>query len=30
VAMPVGPGLGIDDLLHAADEMMYDQKRRKN
>jgi len=30
VAMPVGPALGIDDLLHAADEMMYDQKRRKN
>jgi len=30
VAMPGGPAVGIDELLHAADDMMYDQKRRKN
>ena len=30
VTMPVGPALNIDELLHAADEMMYDQKRQKN
>ena len=29
VSRPISPALGIDDLLHAADKMMYEQKRLK-
>ena len=29
VCLPISPLLGIDELLQAADEMMYDQKRQK-
>jgi diguanylate cyclase (GGDEF)-like protein len=29
VSVPIGPALGIDDLLQTADKMMYEQKRLK-